>query len=193
MLTVCNRTETAARIEHYFRKGDAHWAELHAPARTLRVDSKVLEKAEVGESASADRDYETKLQEIVESASIPETRKAVLRAMKKEELLRAIVDNVGKRGTAGQDLQNVISVAIWKAGMQRTLRILLGCAFTSQLLCEQVMGRGLRRVAYDMDGNGLFMPEYVNILGLLAVHLSKRGRRRRCSATGPKPVRRLSH
>ena len=47
MLTVCNRTETAARIEHYFCKGDAHWAELHAPARTLRVDSKVLEKAEV--------------------------------------------------------------------------------------------------------------------------------------------------
>ena len=31
MLTVCNRTETAARIEHYFNKGDAHWPELHAP------------------------------------------------------------------------------------------------------------------------------------------------------------------
>jgi len=101
MLTVCNRTETAARIEHYFGKGDAHWAELHVPARTLRVDSKVLEKAEVGESASADRDYEAKLKEIVESAAIPETRKAGLREMKKEDLLRAIVDNVGKRGTAG--------------------------------------------------------------------------------------------
>ena len=168
MLTVCNRTETAARIEHYFRKGDAHWPELHAPARTLRVDSKVLEKAEVGESASADRDYEAKLKEIVESARIPETRKAVLRAMKKEELLRAIVDNVGKRGTAGQDLQNVISVAMLSEGWDaKNVTHIMGLrAFTSQLLCEQVIGRGLRRVSYDMDGNGLFLPEYVNIFGV---------------------------
>ena len=168
MLTVCNRTETAARIEHYFRKGDAHWAELHAPARTLRVDSKVLEKAEVGETASADRDYETKLQEIVESAGIPEKRKAVLREMKKEELLRAIVDNVGKRDTGGQDLQNVISVAMLSEGWDaKNVTHIMGLrAFTSQLLCEQVIGRGLRRVSYDTDVNGLFMPEYVNIFGV---------------------------
>jgi type III restriction enzyme len=55
MLTVCNRTETAARIEQYFRKGDAHWPELHAPERTLRVDSRVLEKAEIGETAGSDK------------------------------------------------------------------------------------------------------------------------------------------
>ena len=53
MLTVCNKTETAARVEHYFRNGDAHWPELQAPERTLRVDSKVLEKAEIGETAGA--------------------------------------------------------------------------------------------------------------------------------------------
>ncbi len=59
MLTVCNRTETAARIEHYFSKGDAHWPELHdAETARLRVDSKVLEKAEIGETATADKDYE---------------------------------------------------------------------------------------------------------------------------------------
>lgn len=45
LLTVCNRTETAARIERYFSQGDAHWPELHAPSRTLRVDSRVQEKA----------------------------------------------------------------------------------------------------------------------------------------------------
>jgi type III restriction enzyme len=39
-------------------------------------------------------------------------------------------------------------------------------AFTSQLLCEQVIGRGLRRVGYDMDEYGLFKPEYVNIFGV---------------------------
>ena len=38
MLTVCNRTETAARIEHYFNQGDVHWQELSSPMETLRVD-----------------------------------------------------------------------------------------------------------------------------------------------------------
>jgi type III restriction enzyme len=53
MLTVCNRVETAARIEHYFNQGDAHWPELKSPAQTLRVDSKVLDKAENGEKAAS--------------------------------------------------------------------------------------------------------------------------------------------
>jgi type III restriction enzyme len=88
--------------------------------------------------------------------------------MKKEELLREIVDNVGKRGTAGQDLQNVISVAMLSEGWDaKNVTHIMGLrAFTSQLLCEQVIGRGLRRVGYDKDENGLFKPEYVNVFGV---------------------------
>ncbi|MDX9708527.1 MAG: DEAD/DEAH box helicase family protein [Trichloromonas sp.] len=168
MLTVCNRTETAARVERYFRHGDAHWPELHAPQRTLRVDSKVLEKAEIGESAGSDKDYEEALKAIVEAANIPESRKVRLRELKKEELLREIVDNVGKRGAAGQDLQKVVSVAMLSEGWDaKNVTHIMGLrAFTSQLLCEQVIGRGLRRVGYDTDENGLFLPEYVNIFGV---------------------------
>ena len=168
MLTVCNRTETAARVERYFRNGDAHWPELHAPARTLRVDSRVLEKAEVGESAGADKDYEAALGAIVDAANIPDIRKERLRGLKKEELLREMVDNVGKRGTAGQDLQNVISVAMLSEGWDaKNVTHIMGLrAFTSQLLCEQVIGRGLRRVGYETDEDGLFLPEYVNIFGV---------------------------
>lgn len=176
MLTVCNRTETAARIEHYFRHGEVFWPELTAPERTLRVDSRVLEKAEIGETATADKGYEERLQAIVEAAGIPEARKAELRAMRKEELLRAIVDNVGKRGTAGQDLQNVVSVAMLSEGWDaKNVTHIMGLrAFTSQLLCEQVIGRGLRRVSYDTepvvcpDGQtrALFRPEYVNVFGV---------------------------
>src|SRR5690606_21665542 len=62
------------------------------------------------EAATSDKDYENRLKEIIEAANLPETRKQQLQGMKKEELLREIVDNVGKRGAAGQDLQNVISV-----------------------------------------------------------------------------------
>jgi type III restriction enzyme len=39
-------------------------------------------------------------------------------------------------------------------------------AFSSQLLCERVVGRGLRRTTYELDGNGLFTPESVNIFGV---------------------------
>ncbi len=168
MLTVCNRTETAARIEHYFNHGDAHWPELHAPERTLRVDSKVLEKAEIGEAAGSDKAYEARLQAIVAAANIPETRKERLQDMKKEELLREIVDNVGKRGSAGQDLQNVVSVAMLSEGWDaKNVTHIMGLrAFTSQLLCEQVIGRGLRRVSYETDAEGLFLPEYVNVFGV---------------------------
>ena len=168
MLTVCNRTETAARIEHYFNKGDAHWPELRAPQQTLRVDSKVLQKAEIGEAATSDKNYETKLKAIIEATNIPVTRKHRLLGMKKEELLREIVDNVGKRGAAGQDLQNVVSVAMLSEGWDaKNVTHIMGLrAFTSQLLCEQVIGRGLRRVSYDTDETGLFLPEYVNVFGV---------------------------
>ncbi len=176
MLTVCNRTETAARIEYYFRHGDAYWEELQAPDLTLRVDSRVLEKAETGETASADKNYEEVLKAIVSAAQISETKKTDLLALKKEELLRAIIDNVGKRGMAGQNLQNVISVAMLSEGWDaKNVTHIMGLrAFTSQLLCEQVIGRGLRRVSYDMedvkgeDGieRRLFKPEYVNVFGV---------------------------
>lgn len=176
MLTVCNRTETAARIERYFVAGDVHWPELHEPSRTLRVDSRVLEKAERGEATSADKDYEARLHEILEAARIPNDRKHALKGRKKEELLRDLVDNVGKRGKAGQDLQNVISVAMLSEGWDaKNVTHILGLrAFTSQLLCEQVIGRGLRRVGYDTervigpDGveRDLFRPEYVNVFGV---------------------------
>lgn len=176
MLTVCNKTETAARVEHYFRHGNAFWPELHEPNKTLRVDSRVLEKAEVGESAGSDKAYEEVLKGILEAARIPETKKIDFRSLKKEELLRAIIDNVGKRNSAGQDLQNVISVAMLSEGWDaKNVTHIMGLrAFTSQLLCEQVIGRGLRRVSYETemvvcpDGieRELFKSEFVNVFGV---------------------------
>lgn len=176
MLTVCNRTETAARIQHYFDHGDAHWPELQAPTRALRVDSKVLEKAERGETAASNADYHARLQAIVEATDVPKDRKQELLDLKKEQLLRAIVDTVGKRAQPGQDLQNVISVAMLSEGWDaKNVTHILGLrAFTSQLLCEQVIGRGLRRVSHETervlgpDGfeRDLFRPEYVNVFGV---------------------------
>ena len=167
-IRVANGTETAARVHYAFTHGKIHIEELADPERILHIDSKVLEKAEVGETATADKDYETRLAAIVAAANIPEVRKERLRGMKKEELLRELVDNVGKRDSAGQDLQNVISVAMLSEGWDaKNVTHIMGLrAFTSQLLCEQVIGRGLRRVSYELDENGLFVPEYVNVFGV---------------------------
>jgi hypothetical protein len=62
----------------------------------------------------------------------------------------------------------VISVAMLSEGWDaKNVTHIMGLrAFTSQLLCEQVIGRGLRRVTYDTDENGLFRPEYVNVFGV---------------------------
>lgn len=169
MLTVCNRTETAARIEHYLNRDNPFVPELRAPNRTLRVDSTVLSKAEVGETSGTDKDYEAKLKAIVENSVLSAETKEKLLELKKEELLREMVDSVGKPGKAGQELQSVISVAMLSEGWDaKNVTHIMGLrAFTSQLLCEQVIGRGLRRVSYDVDEEtGLYKPEYVNIFGV---------------------------
>jgi type III restriction enzyme len=49
-------------------------------------------------------------------------------------------------------------------------------AFTSQLLCEQVIGRGLRRTSYEVDAtSGLFEPESVNVFGVPFTFLPHEG------------------
>lgn len=169
MLTVCNRTEVAARIEDFFNRGDCAIADTKAPLRTLRVDSKVLERAETGEtSSSKDKAYAEHLEQIIRASGTHADYQQRLLNEKQEIQLRELVDTVGKRGKAGQCIQNVISVAMLSEGWDAAnVTHIMGLrAFTSQLLCEQVIGRGLRRVSHDLDEHGLLIPEYVNIFGV---------------------------
>ena len=169
MLTVCNRTETAARVEEFFIKGDILFQALADKSKTLRVDSKVLEAGEKGDTKSGDKEYELRLKEIVSNAGLDKKEKERLEAFKKEELLREIVDTVGKSGKAGENIQKVISVAMLSEGWDaKTVTHIMGLrAFSSQLLCEQVIGRGLRRTSYETDHEtGFFTPEYVNVFGV---------------------------
>ena len=63
---------------------------------------------------------------------------------------------MGKPGQPGEQIQNVISVGMLSEGWDaKTVTHIMGLrAFTSQLLCEQVVGRGLRRTAYDVNSRG---------------------------------------
>lgn len=130
MMTVANRTETAARIKYAFDHKKIHVNELCETKYTIQVDSTKV-------------DYDT--------------------------TLREVADTVGQKGKPGEQIRNVISVAMLSEGWDaKTVTHILGLrAFSSQLLCEQVVGRGLRRVSYDLDENSeLFAPEYVNIFGI---------------------------
>ena len=162
MITVANRTETAARVKYAFDHKRILLEALCNPERTLHIDSKVLAEAEAAGEPIALINTERVDQDNGES-NRPLSKK------QRAELLRSQVDTVGQVGKPGEHVQNVISVGMLSEGWDaKTVTHIMGLrAFTSQLLCEQVVGRGLRRTSYDVDEEtGLFEPEYVNIFGV---------------------------
>lgn len=85
-----------------------------------------------------------------------------------EDLLREVMNTVGKPGKLGEQIRCVVSVSMLTEGWDaNTVTHVLGVrAFGTQLLCEQVIGRGLRRVSYAADGQGMFEPEYAEVYGV---------------------------
>jgi type III restriction enzyme len=89
-----------------------------------------------------------------------------------QELLREVMNTVGRPGTLGDSIRCVVSVSMLTEGWDaNTVTHLLGVrAFGTQLLCEQVIGRALRRQSYELneDGpnEGLFNVEYADVLGI---------------------------
>jgi type III restriction enzyme len=86
-----------------------------------------------------------------------------------EDLLREVMNTVGKPGRLGEQVRCVVSVSMLTEGWDAsTVTHILGVrAFGTELLCEQVVGRGLRRVSYDPDEDGMLRPsEYANIFGI---------------------------
>jgi type III restriction enzyme len=175
MITVCNRTETAARVKHAFDSRRIHIDELCDPERILHIDSNVLDQAEAQEEAAAPLETPDENEQKVENDA-PVKHK--LTKAEQAELLRQTVDTVGKAGQPGEKIQKVISVGMLSEGWDaKTVTHIMGLrAFTSQLLCEQVVGRGLRRTSYEVNPEtDLFEPEYVNIFGVPFTFLPHEG------------------
>ncbi len=175
MITVCNRTETAARVKHAFDTKRIHIDELCDPKRVLHIDSKVLDQAEAKEEAAESLDVAGENGDAEEAAG---QVKRKLNKAEQAELLRQIVDTVGKVGQPGEKIQKVISVGMLSEGWDaKTVTHIMGLrAFSSQLLCEQVVGRGLRRTSYEVNPEtGLFEAEYVNIFGVPFTFLPHEG------------------
>ena len=83
-------------------------------------------------------------------------------------VLRTVLNTVGKSSQPGEQVRCVVSVGMLTEGWDtRTITHIVGFRrFGTQLLCEQVSGRALRRVAYDTDDDGYLYPEYADILGI---------------------------
>lgn len=85
-----------------------------------------------------------------------------------EDLLREVMNTVGKAGKLGEQIKCVVSVSMLTEGWDaNTVTHILGVrAFGTQLLCEQVVGRGLRRMSYAVNSEGHFDPEYAEVYGV---------------------------
>jgi len=113
MITLCNRTETAARVKHAFDSKRIHVDELCDPERVLHIDSKVLDQAEAQEEPAAPVEVPDAGDDGDEDDA-PVERK--LTKAEQAELLRRTVDTVGKAGQPGEKVQKVISVGMLNEG-----------------------------------------------------------------------------
>lgn len=164
-----------------FRNDDGSGVWLQRP-NTILVDSQQLES---GEAMSADFKK-------IASREIDEF-KAEYRlrfpgrdteSLTDEDLLREVMNTVGKAGKLGEHVKCVVSVSMLTEGWDaQTVTHILGVrAFGTQLLCEQVVGRALRRMSYAANDKGRFEPEYAEVYGVPFSFIPCSG-----ATTDPKP------
>ena len=149
-----------------FRNYDEHGGRLSRP-RTLLIDSRQLEAGEAldkgfKEAAAAE------IEQFKRELAAREGAGSVKGEINESDLLREVMNTVGRPRRRGEQLPCVVSVSMLTEGWDtNTVTHILGVrAFGTQLLCEQVVGRGLRRQSYELNKDGLFDVEYADIMGI---------------------------
>jgi type III restriction enzyme len=142
---------------------DGRWLER---PNTILIDSGQLES---GEAMS--KEFKTVAAREIEEFKDDYRRRYPGRdadALTDEDLLREVMNTVGKPGRLGDRVRCVVSVSMLTEGWDaNTVTHILGVrAFGTQLLCEQVVGRGLRRTSYAVNDEGRFDPEYAEVYGV---------------------------
>jgi type III restriction enzyme len=153
----------SGKLELLSNTVDGQW--LHRP-RTILIDSAVLESGE-----SFKDDFKKAAGREVEAFKAEYRRRnpgADVDKITDEDLLREVMNTVGKKDMLGEHIRCVVSVSMLTEGWDaNTVTHILGVrAFRSQLLCEQVVGRGLRRRSYAPNDDDRFEPEYADVYGV---------------------------
>ncbi len=187
-IVICNNTSTSKLVYDYisgfyrknedeteelmngrlslFRNFDEHGNPIPQP-RTLLIDSQQLESGDALDKnfrSMATDEIERFRREIVERTGDAHAGQHI----SDQELLREVMNTVGKKDRLGGEIRCVVSVSMLTEGWDaNTVTHILGVrAFGTQLLCEQVIGRALRRQSYDLNEDGLFNVEYADVLGI---------------------------
>jgi type III restriction enzyme len=187
-IVVCNNTATSKLVYDYisgfiqtdddgssrvvngrlplFRNYDEYDNPLPRP-NTLLIDSEQLESGDALDSNFRDMaayEIERFRREIIERTRDPHAADNIT----DQDLLREVMNTVGKPGRLGESIRCVVSVSMLTEGWDaNTVTHVLGVrAFGTQLLCEQVIGRALRRQSYDLNEEDRFNVEYADVLGI---------------------------
>ena len=183
-IVVCNNTSTSRLVQEWisgwerpnedgktvfahngnlklFRNYDDHGNLLDKP-NTILIDSRQIESGEINDdfkkaSAKAIALFKRNRKERGDHGEIADS-----------ELLREVINTVGKKNRLGEQIRCVVSVSMLTEGWDvNTVTHILGVrAFGTQLLCEQVVGRTLRRYSYELNEQNLFNVEYADIMGI---------------------------
>ncbi len=153
-----------------FSNYDEHGNPLPRP-NTLLIDSEQLESGEALDDSfrsMAGDEIDRFRREIVERGGKLADELQKGKELDDVTLLREVMNTVGKYGQLGGSIRCVVSVSMLTEGWDaNTVTHVLGVrAFGTQLLCEQVIGRALRRQSYDLNEENLFNVEYADVLGI---------------------------
>ena len=187
-IVVCNNTSTSKLVYDfisgfYYEKDDGtktlqngrfelfrnfdEYGNQYPRPRTLLIDSEQLESGDALDKnfrKIASDEIARFRREIIERTGNREEAEKI----SDQELLREVMNTVGKPGRLGDSIRCVVSVSMLTEGWDaNTVTHVLGVrAFGTQLLCEQVVGRALRRQSYDLNDEGLLDVEYADVLGI---------------------------
>lgn len=187
-IVVCNNTSTSKLVYDYisgfrrenedgtsnvqngkfelFRNFDEYDNPIPRP-RTLLIDSEQIESGDALDKnfrSMATDEIERFRREIIERTGDRQQAENIT----DQKLLREVMNTVGKEGRLGESIRCVVSVSMLSEGWDaNTVTHVLGVrAFGTQLLCEQVIGRALRRQSYELNDDNLFDVEYADVLGI---------------------------
>lgn len=191
-IVVCNNTSTSKLVYDYisgfmqqqadgnphlvegrlplFRNYDENGSALGRP-RTLLIDSTQLESGDALDDTfrqMAGPEIDQFKREIYERGGRLADELRAGKTLDDASILREVMNTVGKAGRLGDSIRCVVSVSMLTEGWDAsTVTHVLGVrAFGTQLLCEQVIGRALRRQSYELNEDGLFNVEYADVLGI---------------------------